>query len=108
MYGHVNYLNKNYLNQGEPKQTIITSCNLVSYGGFVSHGGTPKSSKSLDQFSIESYDYDHLVIRIFNIAMEHWLTLPIYFDDLPISTVINQHNYHVTYEKHGDVPYIPI
>jgi hypothetical protein len=45
MYGHVNYLNKNYLNQGEPKQTIITSCNLVSYGGFVSHGGTPKSSK---------------------------------------------------------------
>ena len=55
MYGHVNYLNKNYLNQGEPKQTIITSCNLVSYGGFVSHGGTPKSSKSLDHFSIEIY-----------------------------------------------------
>ena len=33
---------------------VIVVCLVIIYGGLLSHGGNPKSSKSLDYFSIET------------------------------------------------------
>ena len=35
-------------------ETITKILDLLGYGGFPSHGGAPKSSKSVDDFSIET------------------------------------------------------
>ena len=37
--------------------TVMLRQGMLPYGGFQSHGGTPKSSKSLDHFSIETHSF---------------------------------------------------